>query len=46
MKNAVNNYELCARELNKLESRLQSLSGSDAQKTLFEEKKRALSAGE
>ena len=46
LKNAVNNYELCARELNKLESRLQSLSGSDAQKTLFEEKKRALSAGE
>jgi DNA recombination protein RmuC len=46
LKNAVNNYELCARELNKLESRLQSLSGSDAQKSLFEEKKRALSAGE
>lgn len=46
LKNAVNNYEACARELNKLESRLLSLSGSDAQKTLFEEKKRALSAGE
>jgi DNA recombination protein RmuC len=46
LKNAINNYELSVRELNKLESRLQSLSGSDAQKTLFEEKKRALSAGE
>lgn len=46
LKNAVNNYEACARELNKLESRLLSLSGSDAQKTLFEEKKRALSAAE
>lgn len=46
LKNAVNNYEACARELNKLESRLHSLSGSDAQKTLFEEKKRALGAAE
>jgi DNA recombination protein RmuC len=46
LKNAVNNYELSARELGKLESRLQSLSGTDGQKSLFEEKKRALSAGE
>ncbi len=46
LKNAINNYDLSARELNKLESRLQSLSGTDAQKTLFEEKKRALGAGE
>ena len=46
LKNAVNNYELSVRELNKLESRLQGLSGSDAQKTLFEEKKRALGAGD
>ncbi|MBI2678486.1 MAG: DNA recombination protein RmuC [Candidatus Koribacter versatilis] len=46
LKNAVNNYELSVRELGKLENRLQSLSGTDAQKSLFEEKKRALSAGE
>jgi len=51
LKNAVNNYELSARELTKLENRLQSLSGTDGQKSLFEdkkfeEKKRALSAGE
>jgi len=44
LKNAVNNYEACARELNKLENRLLSLSGNDAQKSLFEEKKRALTA--
>ena len=51
LKNAVNNYELSARELTKLENRLQSLSGTDGQKSLFEdkrfeEKKRALGAGE
>jgi DNA recombination protein RmuC len=51
LKNAVNNYELSARELTKLENRLQSLSGTDGQKSLFDErrledKKRALGAGE
>src|SRR4051812_20465748 len=46
LKNAVNNYELSARELTKLENRLQSLSGTDGQKSLFEDKKCALGAGE
>ena len=46
LKNAINSYEASVRELNKVQSRLQSLSGADVQKSLFEEKKRALSAGE
>src|SRR3954471_301424 len=50
LKNATNNYDLSVRELDKIEARLRSLSGTDIQKSLFEEKfeekKRALSAGE
>jgi DNA recombination protein RmuC len=46
LKNAVNNYELSVRQLDKIEDRLQRATGGEESLPLFGEKKRALGTGE